>query len=106
MGLLNDVIERIMRGEAVDVRKELGTGDETLEGEWREVVESLGDSGTWLREPKPRRKKVEEKVESEGAKFSLPSISWPSWRGTGEKSVVRESEELQVKEIPERPSFV
>lgn len=34
--LLKDVIERIQRGEKVDVEKLLGTGDETKEQEWED----------------------------------------------------------------------
>ena len=34
--LLKDVLDRLQRGENVDVEKELGTGDEKQEQEWRD----------------------------------------------------------------------
>ena len=40
--LLKDVLERVQRGENVDVEKVLGTGDEEQEQEWRD--------GKWLHE--------------------------------------------------------
>ena len=40
--LLKDVLDRVQRGENVDVEKALGTGDEEQEQEWRD--------GKWLRE--------------------------------------------------------
>ena len=39
IGLLREVIERVQRGEKVDVERVLGTGDPAKEAEW--------DSGTW-----------------------------------------------------------
>ena len=36
IGLLNDVIERIQRGEEVDVERILGTNDEEKEKEWED----------------------------------------------------------------------
>lgn len=40
--LLKDVLDRVQRGENVDVEKALGTGDEEQEQEWRD--------GEWLDE--------------------------------------------------------
>lgn len=40
--LLKDVLDRVQRGENVDVEKALGTGDEEQEQEWRD--------GKWLDE--------------------------------------------------------
>lgn len=40
--LLKDVLDRVQRGEKVDVEKVLGTGDEGQEQEWRD--------GKWLHE--------------------------------------------------------
>ena len=40
--LLKDVLDRVQRGENVDVEKALGTGDEEQEQEWRD--------GKWLNE--------------------------------------------------------
>lgn len=40
--LLKDVLDKVQRGENVDVEKVLGTGDEEQEQEWRD--------GKWLHE--------------------------------------------------------
>ena len=34
LGLLRDILERVQRGEDVDVERELGTGDPKAEEEW------------------------------------------------------------------------
>ncbi|KAI1936560.1 hypothetical protein LOZ66_004536 [Ophidiomyces ophidiicola] len=39
--LLREVIERLQRGEDVDVRKLLGTGDEIAEREWEEAIREI-----------------------------------------------------------------
>lgn len=36
IALLKEVIEKVQRGEDVDVEKVLGTGDETQEQEWKD----------------------------------------------------------------------
>ncbi|RMJ25799.1 hypothetical protein PHISP_03314 [Aspergillus sp. HF37] len=41
ISLLREVIEKVQRGEEVDVRKMLGTGDEAKEREWEEVLQDL-----------------------------------------------------------------
>ena len=40
IGLLREVIERVQRGEDVDVEGLLGTGDEEKEREWEEGMNS------------------------------------------------------------------
>lgn len=39
--LLRDVLNRVQRGENVDVEKALGTGDEEQEQEWRDVLHNI-----------------------------------------------------------------
>ncbi|QSS61711.1 hypothetical protein I7I51_03888 [Histoplasma capsulatum] len=41
MRLLKEVIERIQKGEDVDVKRLLGTGDEAKEREWEEVLREI-----------------------------------------------------------------
>ncbi|CAK7567425.1 MAG: hypothetical protein SEPTF4163_005389 [Sporothrix epigloea] len=41
IGLLREVIERVQRGEKVDVERVLGTGDPTKEAEWDSVLKEL-----------------------------------------------------------------
>ena len=38
---LREVVQKLQRGEEVDVEKILGTGDETQEREWEEALEEL-----------------------------------------------------------------
>lgn len=41
IGLLREVVEKLQRGEEVDVRKTLGTGDAEKEKEWEEVLREI-----------------------------------------------------------------
>ncbi|KAK8088630.1 hypothetical protein PG997_003591 [Apiospora hydei] len=41
IGVLREVIEKLQRGEKVDVEKALGTGDAEREKEWEEVLKEL-----------------------------------------------------------------
>ncbi|KAI1368479.1 hypothetical protein F5Y08DRAFT_265938 [Xylaria arbuscula] len=41
IGVLREVVEKLQRGEEVDVDKALGTGDEEKEKEWEEVLREL-----------------------------------------------------------------
>ncbi|KAK3380283.1 hypothetical protein B0T24DRAFT_675992 [Lasiosphaeria ovina] len=50
---LRDVVERLQKGEAVDVEKALGTGDPEKESEWEEVLQELAREQSSL---KPKRR--------------------------------------------------
>lgn len=41
IGLLREVVEKLQRGEEVDVEKALGTGDASREMEWEEVLREI-----------------------------------------------------------------
>ncbi|KAK5627697.1 hypothetical protein RRF57_003412 [Xylaria bambusicola] len=41
IGLLREVVEKLQRGEEVDVEKELGTGDAEKEQEWEEILREI-----------------------------------------------------------------
>jgi hypothetical protein len=41
MGLLREIIERIQKGEEVDIEGLLGTGDKKMEQEWEEVLQEI-----------------------------------------------------------------
>ncbi|KAJ5577725.1 uncharacterized protein N7459_006689 [Penicillium hispanicum] len=68
--LLKEVIERVKNGEKVDVEKLLGTGDETKEREWEEVLREIEAEDTlWQqRHSKDAKQKPaeEEKQPTEG----------------------------------------
>ncbi|CAI7658803.1 unnamed protein product [Penicillium pancosmium] len=51
--LLKEVIERVKRGEKVDVEKLLGTGDEAQEKEWEDVLREIEEEDSlWHRKEK------------------------------------------------------
>ncbi|KAI9656562.1 MAG: hypothetical protein M1821_004769 [Bathelium mastoideum] len=56
---LKDVIGRVQKGEDVDVKKELGTGDEKREREWEEVMKEIAKEDEVFAR---RRRKREEKA--------------------------------------------
>lgn len=49
IGLLREVVEKLQRGEKVDVEQVLGTGDPAREKEWEESKSHMFDCGC----PKP-----------------------------------------------------
>ncbi|KAH7078585.1 hypothetical protein FB567DRAFT_596183 [Paraphoma chrysanthemicola] len=64
--LLKEVIERVQRGEDVDVEKMLGTGDAVKEKEWAEVLKEIEEEET-LFQSKKRRKALRLAAEEEAA---------------------------------------
>ncbi|CRG86643.1 hypothetical protein PISL3812_03653 [Talaromyces islandicus] len=48
--LLNEVIQRVKNGEEVDVEKLLGTGDESKEREWEEVLREIEEEDSLWRQ--------------------------------------------------------
>ncbi|KAJ5495560.1 hypothetical protein N7539_000676 [Penicillium diatomitis] len=59
--LLKDVIERVQKGEKVDVEKLLGTGDEAKEQEWEDVLRQIEEEDALWHS---RQKALKEKEES------------------------------------------
>lgn len=55
IGILKEVIERVHRGEEVDVEAALGTGDESMEKEWAEVMKEIENEELLFRSKKKRR---------------------------------------------------
>lgn len=60
IGLLREVIERVQNGEDVDVEKVLGTGDESAEREWKEVLKEVKEEEALFQSRKKRRALREE----------------------------------------------
>lgn len=67
IGLLREVIERVQKGEDVDVEKVLGTGDEASEREWAEVMREIQDEEALFQSKKKRRALREEAAKEEVA---------------------------------------
>ena len=58
IALLRNVLERVQKGENVDVEKALGTGDEEQERQWEEGKLLLRPSRTHMRSLYPQSSKV------------------------------------------------
>ncbi|KAL8860221.1 MAG: hypothetical protein Q9178_003192 [Gyalolechia marmorata] len=58
IGLLKDVIERVQKGEDVDVKGLLGTGDPEKEKEWEQVIKEIEEEDRlWQANARRRQKK-------------------------------------------------
>ncbi|KAL8781558.1 MAG: hypothetical protein Q9194_000320 [Teloschistes cf. exilis] len=58
IGLLKDIIERVQRGEDVDVQGLLGTGNPEKERAWEEVIKELEEEDRlWQANARRRQKK-------------------------------------------------
>ncbi|PSS18620.1 hypothetical protein M430DRAFT_140003 [Amorphotheca resinae ATCC 22711] len=65
IGLLKEVIERIQKGEEVDVEGLLGTGDAKREKEWEEVLQEIEqENEVWEQSRKPKPKHGQESKEA------------------------------------------
>ncbi|KAI8959783.1 hypothetical protein F5Y11DRAFT_290229 [Daldinia sp. FL1419] len=57
IGLLREVVEKLQRGEEVDVQRELGTGDAEKEKEWEEVLKEIEREDV-LKNTNPEKPKI------------------------------------------------
>ncbi|KAF2814747.1 uncharacterized protein BDZ99DRAFT_370251, partial [Mytilinidion resinicola] len=55
IGLLREVVERVKRGEDVDVERVLGSGDEAKEREWEEVLREIEEEEALFQSRKRRK---------------------------------------------------
>jgi hypothetical protein len=62
---LREVIEKLHKGEEVDVEKALGTGDETQELEWEEALREIENEDRMWQSNKQRRREAKAKQEAE-----------------------------------------
>ncbi|KAI4260090.1 MAG: hypothetical protein LQ352_000469 [Teloschistes flavicans] len=65
IGLLKDVIERVQRGEDVDVKGLLGTGNPEKERAWEEVIKELEEEDRLWQANARRRQKAEKSSSSQ-----------------------------------------
>jgi len=69
IGLLREIIERIQKGEEVDVEGLLGTGDKEKEREWEEVLQEIEqEDQAWEQSRRSRPKHGHKLAEEEAAK--------------------------------------
>jgi hypothetical protein len=62
---LREVIEKLQRGEEVDVEKVLGTGDETQEVEWEEALHEIENEDKLWQTNRQKRREAKAKQEAE-----------------------------------------
>ncbi|PFH61017.1 hypothetical protein XA68_18382 [Ophiocordyceps unilateralis] len=65
IALLREIVEKIRKGEKVDVEKALGTGDAEREANWEEVLRQIERDETRRKPPKPSE--AGEKAYEQGA---------------------------------------
>jgi hypothetical protein len=103
---LQEVIEKLERGEDVDVEKVLGTDDETSEQEWEEALRELeSEERLWQNNRSRRRAEVHKKIHEEVI-LDRP----PTEQGTDEKDQKNESDGSNslfppLKTAPTAPGF-
>ncbi|KAI0406682.1 hypothetical protein F4802DRAFT_596033 [Xylaria palmicola] len=86
IGLLREVVEKLQRGEEVDVGKALGTGDAEKEKEWEEVLREIERDDALKNEEKTTRAETSPPVSSTAElRPELPStpIAEPTKPKTG-----------------------
>ena len=62
---LREVIEKLHKGEEVDVEKVLGTGDEAQELEWEEALREIENEDRMWQTNKRKREEAKERQEAE-----------------------------------------
>lgn len=76
ISLLREIIERIQKGEEVDVEGLLGTGDAKREKEWEEVLREIEEEDqAWEQSRKPKPKHGRNLEESKSAVSQSAHIS-------------------------------
>jgi Family of unknown function (DUF5321) len=62
---LREVVEKLQRGEEVDVEKALGTGDEAQEREWEDALKELEDEDRMWQKNYRRRQEMKDRLAKE-----------------------------------------
>ncbi|KAL8695000.1 MAG: hypothetical protein Q9218_000472 [Villophora microphyllina] len=106
IGLLKDVIERVQRGEDVDVKGLLGTGDPEKEKEWEEVIRELEEEDRLWQANARRRQKKEKSSPFQGPDESEePDSAKPSDQRRTEAALTNGEAELPQSGREPPPSF-
>ncbi|KAI0847732.1 hypothetical protein F5Y00DRAFT_109113 [Daldinia vernicosa] len=74
IGLLREVVEKLQRGEEIDVEKTLGTGDAEKEKEWEEVLREIEREDILKNTTKPE-KSTQPVADSVKAESSSPTVA-------------------------------
>ncbi|KAL6715588.1 hypothetical protein ACLMJK_006549 [Lecanora helva] len=71
LALLREVLDKVQRGEEVDVEKVLGTGDEVQEQEWKDVIKNIEEEDhLWAAKDRRREKRRLKKEQAAAAQES------------------------------------
>ncbi|KAJ5176502.1 uncharacterized protein N7482_002379 [Penicillium canariense] len=74
--LLKEVIERVQKGEKVDVEKILGTGDEAQELEWEDVLRQIEqEDAQWHSKQKAEKESKQSAREPEKKESAVPDTA-------------------------------
>ncbi|KAL2037414.1 hypothetical protein N7G274_009899 [Stereocaulon virgatum] len=99
IALLKDVLDKIQRGEQVDVERVLGTGDEEQEQEWTDVIKHIEEEDRLWSEKDRRREQRRLHKEQEAAASASDEDTAP--KDTGDpKTETQDSTPVQVKKLP------
>ncbi|GLI79093.1 hypothetical protein PoHVEF18_007418 [Penicillium ochrochloron] len=90
--LLKEVIERVQKGENVDVEKLLGTGDEGKELEWEDVLRQIEqEDAQWHSKQKAEKEKEKEKEQKQAMQEAKKKESAVP-DATGEKDATKKTQ--------------
>ncbi|KAI4715720.1 hypothetical protein E4T48_08095 [Aureobasidium sp. EXF-10727] len=75
IALLRETIDRVHRGEAVDVERVLGTGDPEKEQEWEQVMQELeSDNTLWKKKSQQTQQQDEAQAQAQQAADKSPKM--------------------------------
>ncbi|OJD25883.1 hypothetical protein ACJ73_02745 [Blastomyces percursus] len=108
--LLKEVIERIQKGEDVDVKRLLGTGDEAKEREWEEVLkEILQEESLWHSKAKRTHRgnvrKSDNDRENNSQQSTTPQQGEPEVTTKYQRVTPNEGPTAETSESPRPSSF-
>jgi len=112
IGLLREVLERVQRGEDVDVKGLLGTGNEEQEKEWEEVLREIEEDERMV-ESKPekrarraaKRASLSDSAAEELASVTQPEMSVNSEEKNADNDLVGGAADTGSTKTLKRPAF-
>ncbi|KAL2205067.1 hypothetical protein CC79DRAFT_1370885 [Sarocladium strictum] len=85
IGLLKEVVEKIQKGEDVDVEKMLGTGEPKKEADWEEVLKAIEKDDAARKASKAERAKRAAEAQQAKAELEAAATEAPSTGSTTSK---------------------
>ncbi|KAI4279274.1 MAG: hypothetical protein LQ337_000410 [Flavoplaca oasis] len=103
IGLLKEVIERVQKGEDVDVKGLLGTGNPENEKEWEQVIKEIEEGDRLWQANARRRQKKAKRNESENPEDKRASEKTFPFKGPETKEQILRSENPSPPTANARP---